>query len=103
MSYQILRTDKFGDQLNEIIEYIAGDSGDIDTALRYLDTVEAAVTRLRTFPESGTIPRYSLLRRQGYRVLNVERHLVFYKVDKAKRCVTLYAIVDGRRAYMALV
>ncbi|MDL2317977.1 type II toxin-antitoxin system RelE/ParE family toxin [Eubacteriales bacterium OttesenSCG-928-A19] len=51
MNHRIVRTDKYNDQLNEIIEYIASDSGDIDTALRYLDTVEAAVMRLRDFPE----------------------------------------------------
>ena len=103
MNHRIVRTDKFNDQLNGIIEYIASDSGDIDTALRYLDTVEAAVMRLRDFPESGSIPRYSLLKRQGYRVLIVERHLVFYKPDKDNQLVTLYAIVDGRREYVALV
>lgn len=103
MSYQIVRTDKFNDQLHDIILYIANDSGDIDTALRCLDAIETAVMRLREFPESGSIPRYSLLKRQGYRVLIVERHLVFYKTDKLARRVVLYAVVDSRREYLALV
>ena len=30
------------------------------------------------FPMSGSTPRYSILRKQGYRVLVVERHLVFF-------------------------
>jgi toxin ParE1/3/4 len=103
MNYQISRTDKFNDQLHAIIQYIASDSGDVDTALRYLDTVESAVLRLKAFPESGSIPRYSLLRRQGYRVLIVERHLIFYKVDKGNQRVVLYAVVDSRMEYVALV
>ena len=103
MSYQIVRTDKFNDQLHGIILYIASDSGDVDTALRYLDTVETAVMRLEDFPESGSIPRYSLLKRQGYRVLIIERHLIFYKADKENQRVTLYAVVDSRSEYVALV
>ena len=103
MKYSIIRTDKFNDQLHALIQYIANDSGDVDTALRYLDKVEEAVMRLQSFPESGSLPRYSLLKRQGYRVLIVERHLIFYKTDRKDRRVTLYAVVDGRMEYAALV
>ena len=103
MSYQLLRTDKFNDQLNDIIQYIANDSGDVDAALRCLDEMEAAILRLRSFPESGSIPRYSLLKRQGYRVLIVGRYLVFHKVDRDKKQVVFYAVVDGRREYLALI
>lgn len=103
MSYRLLRTDQFNDQLNDILQYIANDSGDVDMALRRLDETQEAVLRLRDFPESGSVPGYSLLKKQGYRVLMVSRSLVFHKVDKAKKSVVFYAIVDGRREYLALV
>lgn len=103
MKYKILRTDKADDQLREIILYIADDSGSIDVALNYLDKIETAINRLEDFPLSGNIPRYSILRKQGYRVLIVERHMVFYKIDEKNRVVTVYAIVDGRREYKNLI
>lgn len=103
MKYKIVRTDKADEQLREIIFYIAEDSGSIDIALNYLDKVETAINNLEDFPMSGSIPRYSILRKQGYRVLIVERHLIFYKVDDNKRMVVIYAIVDGRREYRNLV
>lgn len=103
MNYAILRTDKASDQLYGIIQYIAEDSGSIDTALRYLDAIEAAVSRLATSPHMGSYPRYSILRRQGYRVLIVQRHLIFYKVDDVRREVTLYAVVDARQHYVNLI
>ncbi len=103
MSYRLLRTDQFNDQLNDILQYIANDSGDVDMALHCLDEIEQAILRLRDFPESGSVPRYSLLKKQGYRVLMVSRSLVFHKVDKVKKSVVFYAIVDGRREYLALV
>lgn len=103
MKYKIIRTDKADEQLREIIFYIAEDSGSIDIALNYLDKIEAAINNLEDFPMSGSIPRYSILRKQGYRVLIVERHLIFYKVDDNKRIVIIYAIVDGRREYRNLI
>ncbi|MCC8127848.1 MAG: type II toxin-antitoxin system RelE/ParE family toxin [Clostridiales bacterium] len=103
MQYNILRTDKADEQLREIIFYIADDSGSVDVALNYLDKIEKAINRLRDFPLSGNTPRYSVLRKQGYKVLIVERHLVFYKVNDEKKEVTIYAVVDGRREYKNLI
>lgn len=103
MRYTIQRTDKANDQLHEIIQYIASDSGSVEIALNYLDKLEHAVMLLGDQPNMGSVPRYLALKRQGYRVLIVERHLVFYKVDDAARMVTIHAVVDGRREYRNLV
>ena len=103
MKYQIMRTDKFEEQLRDIIFYIADDSGSIDIALGYLDKIETAILRLEDFPKSGSVPRYSVLRKQGYLILIVERYLVFYRTDDESRTVILYAIVDGRREYRNLI
>lgn len=103
MKYKVIRTDKADEQLREIIFYIAEDSGSIDIALNYLDKIEKAINNLEEFPMSGSIPRYSILKKQGFRVLIVERHLVFYKIYEAKKEVVIYAVVDGRREYRNLI
>lgn len=103
MKYKVIRTDKADEQLREIIFYIADDSGSIDIALNYLDKIETAIKRLEDFPKSGSIQRYSVLKKQGYRVLIVERHLVFYKVNDKDHVVTIYAVMDGRREYKNLL
>lgn len=103
MKYSIIRTDKADEQLREIIFYIADDSGSIDVALNYLDRIEKAINSLEDFPMSGSIPRYSILKKQGFRVLIVERHLVFYKVNEDRKEVIIYAVVDGRREYRNLI
>ena len=94
---------KADEQLRELIFYIAEDSGSIDIAFNYLDKIETAINRLEEFPMSGSNPKYSILRKQGYRVLIIERHLVFYKVNESEKVVTIYAIVDGRREYRNLI
>ena len=98
-----MRTDKAEDQLRDIIYYIADDSGSIDTAIKYLDKIEIAINRLQEFPNSGSIPRYSILRKQAYKVVIVEKHLIFYKVSEENKTVIVYAIVDGRREYQNLI
>lgn len=103
MNYRIVRLDKADEQLRDIIFYIADDSGSIDIALNYLDKIEKAINWLSSFPESGSIPHYSILRKQGFRVLIVERHMVFYKIDKEGKTVIIYAVVDGRMDYKNLL
>ena len=103
MEYKILRTDKAEEQLRDIIFYIAEDSGSVDIALNYLDKLENAISNLSIFPNSGSTPRYAILRRQGYKVLIVEQHLVFYKVNDTSKTVIIYAVVDGRREYKNLI
>ena len=103
MKYRILRTDKANDQLYSILQYIAEDSGSIDVALSVLDALEAEIRKLETTPHMGSYPRYSILRKQGYRVLIVQRHLVFYKVDELRREVVVYAIVNARQNYVNLI
>lgn len=103
MSYRIERTAKAEDQLRDIILYRAELTGSIDSALELLDRFESDVKQLSEFPDIGAPPRYAALRARGFRVLIVEKYLLFYKVDHQQAVVTVYAIVDGRRDYLNLI
>lgn len=103
MKYSILRTDKANDQLYAIIQYIAEDSGSVDIALKMLDELEYAIGQLAQSPHMGSYPRYSTLKKQGYRVLIVQRYLVFYKVDDEKKQVIVYAVFDAKQNYINLI
>ncbi len=102
MPFPIERTSKAEEQLRDIILYRAELAG-VDSALELLNRLEKGIGRLADFPDSGAPPRYSVLRSRGYRVLIVEKYLVFYKVDHRKQVVTIYAVVDGRRDYLNLI
>lgn len=103
MKYKVMRTARADEQLHNDILYIAQDSGSADIALAYLDKVEGAIRLLQTTPYMGSKPRYATLRKQGYLVLVIEKHLVFYKVSEQDKTVIVYAIVDGRREYKNLI
>ena len=103
MNYATLWSDKARDQLNEIIRYIAADSGSEEIALKYSSAIDRAIANLSDHPNIGGQPRYSNLRRQGYRVLIVERNLIFYWINESEKVVMIRAIVDGRREYRNLI
>lgn len=103
MKYKILRTDKAQEQLRDNIYYIADNTGSVDLALGYLEKIEVSFNHLQELPESGSIPRYTILKKQGYRVVIVGKHLVFYQIITKEKVVINYVIMDGRIEYQNLI
>ena len=103
MSFQVFLTDKANDQLNNIVNYIAGETQNIDIALNYLKKIEQSILELSEFPYIGVKPRYSILKKQGYRVLIIDKLLVFYKVKESSESVIIYAIFNEKQEYRNLI
>ena len=87
----------------KILEIVSAKEVDEKKLAIELNKRQELINNLKDFPYSGSVPHYATLRRQGYRVLIVERHLVFYKVNESQQIVTIYAVVDGRREYRKLL
>ena len=102
MKYRVLRTDTADALIRNIILYIAEKFGN-ETALEKLDDLERAILELAKNPYIGTDPRYTVLKRQGYKVLILEKDLVFYKIDESKKEVTIYAVFDQRQDYLSII
>lgn len=102
MNYKLIRTDHANDQIYEIMHYIKGEYG-LQVALDSLENLEEAIKGLKKFPNKGVVPRYSILKKQGFRVLIVEKLLVFYKVDTTKKEIIVYSVFDGRREYRNMI
>jgi plasmid stabilization system protein ParE len=85
--------------LEEILRYLATESPDAGGAI--LASLLEALERLRRFPRSGARPTDRRLRALGYRVVIVERYLIFYK-ETATR-VTVYRVLHQRRAWSGLL
>ena len=49
------------------------------------------------------IPKYPVLKRMNYKVLVLEKNLVFYKVEQEKKEIIIYAVVDQRRDYLNII
>ena len=102
MNYRIIRTDTADAGIRKIILYIAQNFGN-EVALEKLDDMERKILALVKDPYIGTDPKYPVLKRQGYKVLILEKDLVFYKIDEAGRQVIIYAVVDQRQDYLNIL
>lgn len=100
--YQLIRTDTFDEQLREIILRIVDNFGN-QKAMEVLDSIEKSLDNLSTFPRMGFVPKYLVLKRQGYRVLALKKNLVFYKVNDADQIVIVEAIIDSRRDFVRII
>lgn len=100
--YTVIRTDTADALIHNIILDIAEKFG-ADVALDKLDELEKQIMLLADNPDMGTDPRYMILRRQGYKILITEKNLVFYKIDKIQKVVTVYAVVDQRQDYLNII
>ncbi len=102
MKYKIIRTDTADSLIRKIILYVAENFGN-DVALEKLDELEKDILSLRVDPYIGVDPKYTVFRRQGYKVLITKMDLVFYKIDEINKVITVYAVVDQRQDYLSII
>ncbi|MBR6156036.1 MAG: type II toxin-antitoxin system RelE/ParE family toxin [Lachnospiraceae bacterium] len=102
MKYKVERTDMADSLIRKIVLFIAENSGN-EVALDKLNYLEESIMSLEDDPYIGAVPRYNVLKRQGYLVLILEKDLVFYKVDEKRKLVTVYAVVDQRQDYLSII
>ena len=102
MKYDIIRTDKADALIRKIVLFVAEQFGS-ETALNKMNEIERSIMLLADDPYLGEEPRYMVLRRQGYRVMILEKDLVFYKIDEDRKLITIYAVVDQRQDYLSII
>ena len=102
MDYIVLRTDKFNDQLMDIIIYL-NDTFSQKEAIDYLLYLEEQIEKLKKYPFMETVPRYQAINKQGYRALMSKQNIIFYKVNEEKKEIVLHIIVSSRRNYLNLI
>ena len=102
MKYKVMRTDTADAGIRKIILYVAQNFGN-KVALEKLNEIEQRILELGADPYIGTSPGYLVLKRQGYKVLILEKDLVFYKIDEENKEVVVYAVVDQRQDYLNII
>ena len=102
MKYKVVRTETADAHIRKIILYVAENFGS-EVALNKLEELQQSILELGNHPSIGVEPRYLVLKRQGYKVLILEKNLVFYKVNEDKKEVIIYAVVDQRQDYLNII
>ena len=84
MKYKVIRTDTADALIRNIVLYIAEKFGN-ETALEKLNDLEASILALGDNPYIGTEPRYTVLKRQGYKVLILEKIWCFIRLTMKEK------------------
>ena len=95
MNYKVVRTETADAQIRKIILYVAENFGREVALEKLLD--------LGKYPQKCVELRYLVLKRQGYKVLVLEKNLVFYKINEEKQEAIIYAVVDHRPDYLNII
>ena len=102
MKYKVIRTEVADSQIKSIILYISEKFGK-DVALEKLNSMEKGILELADNPYLGMEPKYLFLKRQGYKVLILEKNLVFYKINEERKEVIIYAVFDQRQDFINII
>ena len=102
MKFEVFRTDKFNDQLTDIIMYLKN-AFTKKEAVEYLNYLEEQINILREYPEIGVVPRYQAIAKQGYRALICQQNIIFYKINKDKKQIMLHLVVPAKTNYLNLI
>jgi addiction module RelE/StbE family toxin len=85
--------------LVEIFDYIVKDRPTAATSL--LESFDKTIAKLAYNPELGVTPKDDRLKNLGYRVLIVQKYLVFYVVKG--RTIQIRRVLHGARRYEFLL
>ncbi len=81
--------------LENIFDYIMKDRPAAAKSL--LEAIDRSIARLSFNPDIGAIPRDERLGKMGYRILIIQKYLVFYVVKP--KFIQIRRIIHGARQY----
>ena len=84
---------------DDIFEYVLKDKPSAAASL--LEKFDHSISQLSLNPELGVIPKDDRLKNLGYRMLIVEKYLVFYVIKP--RSIQIRRIIHGARKYSFLL
>ena len=84
--------------LDDIFDYILRDKP--SAALALLEKIDHSISQLALNPEIGVAPKDDRLKKLGYRMLIIDRYLVFYVVKN--NTIQIRRVIHGARKYSFL-
>ena len=98
-SYQIRYLRTAETDLIDIFEYIQKDNP--SAAVQQLERFDQSISQLSRNPYLGVMPKDDRLKRLGYRILIIDKYLVFYVVKT--NTVQIRRVIHGARQYNFLL
>lgn len=97
--YKIVLSSSARCELDEIREYIAGESGSTESASKQVERILKAMRAIEVFPKMYRVRRKDT----GMRICPVDNYLIMYFVDDESHIVRVSHIIHGRRDINAII
>ena len=101
--YKIDVSEPAENDLLDIVGYISAQLSVPVTALKMMEAIEDAISRLSYMPQSYPPVTDGRLSRMGYRKLIVKNYIVFFTVNEKEKIVDVERILDGRRNWLNIL
>lgn len=85
--------------LEEIFKYIQKDNK--ASAEKLLEKINEKISNLISFPLIGTVPKDERLQKMGYRMLIIDKYIVFYAI--IENIIEIRRVLHGSRNYNFLL
>lgn len=102
-SFEVVVTESAFSDLREALTYMRTVLGSPKAARDFLDSFEAQVVALETFPEGRPLVHDYELSRMGYRWCPIGNFMLFFRVSKEARRVTVDRLLYGARDWRSLL
>jgi plasmid stabilization system protein ParE len=103
MAYSVRETESAGQDLDGILEYMAGKLGNVSAAAAFADELDDKYAKLADNPYMYEEAMDAGLKRRGYRRIPVKNYVILYLVDEARREVIIARIFYGKQDYIKLI
>ena len=103
VKYRVDISDPAEEDLRDIVRYISSRLSAPITAMKMMDTIEEALTKLSDMPGSYPLVRDDRLASMGYRRLEVRNYTAFFTVNEKNKIVDVERILYARRDWANLL
>ena len=101
--YKVILSQKGKAEIRAIIQYIAVNLHQPDTARHIQHRFKELVASLKTMPNRYALVSDSYLASMGLRMASVGNYLVFYMVDQETKAVNISRVIYGRQDWITLL
>lgn len=103
INYQVFLTLNAVRDLKQVVEYLTEELKNPAAATRLVNTIKAEIIKLTEFPYRYAPVKDERLAGQGFRLMVVDKHLIFYLINEREKTVSVIRILYGKRNWINLL
>jgi plasmid stabilization system protein ParE len=101
--YRVDVSEPAENDLMDIVNYISADLEAPITAMKMMETIEEALSKLRTMPHGRPKVREERLAAMGYRIEIIKNYIAFFTINEKEKVVDVERILYGRRDWKRIL